>query len=88
VPSPLEPVLGAAQLKSKVRKTLDTTTVPCSLWTDEDKSMMRFAIFRTLVLAQHGISRMTVEITLLTKILEADHNTVKGVHAAICYRGV
>jgi len=25
VPSPLEPVLGAAQLKSKVRKTLDTT---------------------------------------------------------------
>jgi hypothetical protein len=63
-------------------------TIPCSLWSDEDKSMMRFAIFGTLVLAQHGISRMTVEIKLLPKILEADNNTVKGVHAVICYRGV
>jgi hypothetical protein len=46
------------------------------------------AIFGTLVLAQEGFSRITVEITLLPKILEADHNTVKGVHAAIHYRGV
>jgi hypothetical protein len=46
------------------------------------------AIFGTLVLAQQGFSRITVEITLLPKILEADHKTVKGVHAAIYYRGV
>jgi hypothetical protein len=57
-------------------------------WSDEHKSMMRFAIFGTLVLAQHGVSRITVEITLLPKILGADDNTVKGVHAAIYYRGV
>ena len=42
----------------------------------------------TLVLAQRGVSKMTVEITLLPKISGADHNTVKGVHAAIYYRGV
>jgi hypothetical protein len=54
----------------------------------EHELMMRFAIFGTLVLAQQGFSRITVEITLLPKILEADHNTVKGVHAAIYYRGV
>jgi len=61
---------------------------PSPLSSDEHKSMMRFAIFGTLVLAQHGVSRITVEITLLPKILGADHNTVKGVHAAIYYRGV
>jgi len=61
---------------------------PSPLWSDEHKSMMRFAIFGTLVLAQHGVSRMTVEITLLPKISEADHNTVKGVRAMIHYRGV
>ena len=46
------------------------------------------AIFATLVLAQRGVSRITVEVTLLPKILGADHNTVKGVHAAIYYGGV
>ena len=61
---------------------------PSPHWSDEHKSMMRFAIFGTLVLAQHGVSKITVEITLLPKILGADHNTVKGVHAAIYYRGV
>jgi hypothetical protein len=50
--------------------------------------MMRFAIFGTLVLAQQGVSRITVEVTLLPKILEAEPNTVKGVHAVIYYRGV
>jgi hypothetical protein len=58
------------------------------LWSGERELMMRFAIFGTLVLAQHGVSRITVEITLLPKILQADHNTVKGVRAAIYYRGV
>ena len=61
---------------------------PTPLRSDERKLMMRFAIFGTLVLAQQGVSRITVEITLLPKILGADHNTVKGVHAAIYYRGV
>src|SRR5262249_37218476 len=61
---------------------------PSPLWSDERKLMMRFAIFGTLVLAQHGVSRITVEITLLPKILGVDHNTVKGVHAVIYYRGV
>jgi hypothetical protein len=61
---------------------------PNPLWSDEHKLMMRFAIVGTLVLAQHGVSRITVEITLLPKILGADHDTVKGVHAAIYYRGV
>jgi hypothetical protein len=61
---------------------------PSPLWSDEHKLMMRFAIFGTLVLAQKGSSRITVEITLLPKILGPDHNTVKGVHAAIYYRGV
>jgi hypothetical protein len=46
------------------------------------------AMFATLVLAQRGISKMTVEITLLPKISGADQNTVKGVQAAIYYRGV
>jgi hypothetical protein len=50
--------------------------------------LWRFAIFGTLVLAQQGVSRITVETTLLPKISGADHNTVKGVHAAIYYRGV
>jgi hypothetical protein len=58
------------------------------LWAGEPKLMMRFAMFGTLVLAQQGSSRITVETTLLPKILGADHNTVKGVHAAIYYRGV
>src|SRR6516225_5085905 len=61
---------------------------PAPLGSDESKSMMRFAIFGTLVLAQKGVSKITVEITLLPKISGADHNTVKGVHAAIYYRGV
>src|SRR5262249_18256922 len=60
---------------------------PSPLWSGENKSMMRFAIFGTLVLAQRGVSRITVEITLLPKTSEADHNTVKGVRAAIYYRG-
>ena len=61
---------------------------PSPLWSDEHKAMMRFAISGTLVLAQHGVSRMTVEITLLPKILAADDNSVKGVRAVILYRGV
>jgi hypothetical protein len=59
---------------------------PSSLGSDEYKS--RYAIFGTLVLAQHGVSRIIVEITLLPKKSGADRNTVKGVHAAIYYRGV
>jgi len=50
--------------------------------------LWRFAIFGTLVLAQKGVSRITVETTLLPKISGTDHNTVKGVHATIYYRGV
>ena len=61
---------------------------PSPLWSDEHKLKMRFAIFGTLVLAQQGFSRITVEITLLPEKSGADHNTVKGVHAAIYYRGV
>ena len=61
---------------------------PSPLWSGEHKLMMRFAIFGTLVLAQQGFSRITVEITLLPKILGADHDTVKNVHATIYYRGV
>src|SRR5262249_148119 len=61
---------------------------PSPLWSDEHKSMMRFAISGTVVLAQHGVSKMAVEITLLPKILGADDNTVKGVRAVIHYRGV
>jgi hypothetical protein len=61
---------------------------PSPLWSGEHELMMRFAIFATLVLAQQGLSRITVEITLLPKILGPDHNIVKGVHAAIYYRGV
>jgi hypothetical protein len=61
---------------------------PSPLWSDEHKLMMRFAIFGTLVLAQRGVSRITVEITLVPERSVADHNTVKGVHAAIHYRGV
>ena len=49
--------------------------------------LWKFAIFGTLVLAQKGVSRITVETTLLPKTSEADHNTVKGVHATIYYRG-
>ena len=61
---------------------------PCSLWSGEHKLMMRFAIFGTLVLAQQGVSRITVEITLVPKMPGVDHNTVKGVEAAIHNRGV
>jgi hypothetical protein len=61
---------------------------PSQLWSGENKLMTRFAIFGTLVLAEQGFSRITVEVTLLPKILGADHNTVKGIHAAIHYRGV
>ena len=61
---------------------------PSPFWSGEHELMMRFAIFGTLVLAQQGVARITVEITLLPKILGADHNTVRGVHAAIHYRGV
>jgi hypothetical protein len=46
------------------------------------------AMFATLVLAQRGISRMTVEITLLPKVPGTDQSTVKGVQAVIYYRGV
>jgi hypothetical protein len=61
---------------------------PSPLWSEEQKSMMKSAISGTLVLAQRGVSRITVEITLLPRILAGDHNTVKGVNAAIHYRGV
>jgi hypothetical protein len=61
---------------------------PSPLGSGEHESTMRFAIVGTLVLAQQGVSRMIVEITLLPKILGVDRNTVKGVHAAIYYRGV
>jgi hypothetical protein len=61
---------------------------PSPLWSGERALMMRFALFGTLVLAQHGVSRITVEITLVPKISGADHNTVKRVQAAIYYRGV
>ena len=50
--------------------------------------LWRFAIFGTLVLAQHGVSKITVETTLLPTPSEDDRNTVKSVHAAIYYRGV
>jgi len=49
--------------------------------------LWRFAIFGTLVLAQHGVSKITVETTLLPKSKD-DRNTVKNVHATIYYRGV
>jgi hypothetical protein len=61
---------------------------PSPLWSGENELMMRFAMFGTLVLAQQGVSRITVEITLLPEMMGADHNTVKGVRAAIYYRGV
>jgi hypothetical protein len=61
---------------------------PSPLSSGEHELMMRSAIFGTLVLAQHGVSRITVEVTLLPKISGADHTTVKGVHATIYYRGV
>ena len=61
---------------------------PSPLSSGEQESKMRFAIFATLVLAQHGVSRITVETTILPKTSGADHNTVKGVHATIYYRGV
>jgi hypothetical protein len=62
-------------------------TNPSPAGNGEHKLMTRFAIFGTLVLAQHGFSRITVEITLLPEKSGTDHNTVKGVHAAIYYRG-
>jgi hypothetical protein len=60
---------------------------PSPLGSGEHKLMLRSAIFGTLVLAQQGVSRITVEITLSLKI-SGDHNTVSGVQAAIYYRGV
>jgi hypothetical protein len=54
----------------------------------DHQSATRTAIFGTLVLAQRGVSRITVETTLLPKISDADHPTVKSVRAAIYYRGV
>ena len=48
----------------------------------------KVAIFATLVLAQRGVSRMTVEIKLLQRISGDDLDTVKGVHAVMHYRGV
>src|SRR5438270_6702249 len=48
---------------------------PSPLGSREHTLMTRFAIFGTLVLAQQGVSRITVEITLLPKISGADHNT-------------
>jgi hypothetical protein len=45
-------------------------------------------LLATLVLAQKGVFRIIVEVTLLPKTLGADHKAVKGVHAAIYYRGV
>jgi hypothetical protein len=50
--------------------------------------LWKFSIFATLVLAQKGISRMTVETTLLPATSETEHNTVRGVHATIYYRCV
>src|SRR5262245_44576271 len=44
---------------------------PSPLGSGEHESTMRFAIFGTLVLAQRGVSRMIVEITLLPQIPEA-----------------
>ena len=41
MPSPLEPVPGAAQPKPNVRKTLDTTK-PSSLWRDGDDFAVLF----------------------------------------------
>jgi hypothetical protein len=61
---------------------------PSPLSKGEHKLMTRVAIAATLVLAQKGVSRITVEITLLAEISGADENTVKGVHAVIHYRGV
>lgn len=46
------------------------------------------AIAATLVLAQHGVSRITVEVTLLPKMPGADRTAVKGLRAAIYYRGI
>jgi hypothetical protein len=57
---------------------------PSTLRSDERK----LAIFGTLVLAQHGVSRIAVEITLLPKISGADQDAVKNVRAVIYYRGV
>lgn len=61
---------------------------PSPPWSDERKLMMKFAISGTLVLAQRGVSRIVVEITLLPKMPGADHDTVKNVHAVLYYRGV
>ncbi|MFL6796398.1 MAG: hypothetical protein ACJ8F3_03195 [Xanthobacteraceae bacterium] len=61
---------------------------PSQLSKGEHELMMSSVIFGTLVLAQRGISKITVETTLVPKISGADHNTVKSVHAAIYYRGV
>jgi hypothetical protein len=61
---------------------------PSPLGSGEQESVMRVAIFGTLVLAQQGFSRITVEITIVSEISGADNSTVKRVHAAIYYRGV
>src|SRR5262249_529037 len=57
---------------------------PYALASDEHKPMTRPAISGTLVLGPHGVSRIPCEI----RISGADHDTVKGIHAAIYYRGV
>ena len=54
---------------------------------DENKAMT-VAIFATLVLARRGVSRITVEVKLLQKKSGDDRDTVRGVHAAIHYRGI
>jgi hypothetical protein len=64
--------------------SLEPPKSPSLSSSDERKS----AISGTLVLAQHGVSRITVEITLLPKISGVDHDTVKNIHATIYYRGV
>jgi hypothetical protein len=51
---------------------------------DEQKS----AISGRLILAQHGVSRIVVEIKLLPKISVPDLKTIKSVRAKIYYRGV
>jgi hypothetical protein len=63
-------------------------TTQSPLWSGEHNLITRFAISATLVLAQKGFSRITVEITLLPSILGVDHNNIKVVHAAIYYRGI
>jgi hypothetical protein len=66
----------------------DIDTLPPREPPKNPSPLWRFSIFGTLVLAQRGVSKITVEATLLPTTMDSDHNTVKGVHAAIYYRGV